>query len=141
MISMKKIALLLCLCSVLLAGCSGKYYSISDGSSAADSSSAEISDPVPPYVFGEISFYDTVNDTEFYLAEGIYAKEVGELLFEGEGIAIHRIGGTHEDYGAYLLCDGEGRVYKNAALPWTVEPGAEGFVEAYPALEIRLENH
>lgn len=137
---MKKITLILCLCLVVLTGCNGKYYSVSDSSSVADTSSIEISDPVPLYVFGEKGFYDTVNDTEFYLAEGIFAKEVGELLFEGDGIAIHRIGGTHEDYGVYLLCDGEGRVYKNADLPWTVNPGEEGFGEAYPALEIRVEN-
>ncbi|MBQ9794844.1 MAG: hypothetical protein IJW34_07880 [Clostridia bacterium] len=138
---MKKLVLLLCLCTMLLAGCNGKYYYVSDGSSQADTSSVEISAPVPLYVFGEKGFYDTVNDAEFYPAEGIYAKEVGDLLYEGDGIAIHRIGGTHEDYGTYLLCDGEGRVYKNADLPWTVEPGAEGFGEAYPALEIRLETH
>lgn len=137
---MKKITLILCLCLVVLTGCNGKYYSVSDSSSVADTSSIEVSDPVPLYVFGEKGFYDTVNDTEFYLAEGIFAKEVGELLFEGDGIAIHRIGNTHEDYGVYLLCDGEGRVYKNADLPWTVNPGEEGFGEAYPALEIRVEN-
>ena len=137
---MKKITLILCLCLVVLTGCNGKYYAVSDSSSVADTSSIEVSDPVPLYVFGEKGFYDTVNDTEFYLAEGIFAKEVGELLFEGDGIAIHRIGNTHQDYGVYLLCDGEGRVYKNADLPWTVNPGEEGFGEAYPALEIRVEN-
>ena len=137
---MKKITLILCLCLVVLTGCNGKYYSVSDSSSVADTSSIEVSDPVPLYVFGEKGFYDTVNDTEFYLAEGIFAKEVGDLLFEGDGIAIHRIGNTHQDYGVYLLCDGEGRVYKNADLPWTVNPGEEGFGEAYPALEIRVEN-
>lgn len=137
---MKKITLILCMCLVVLTGCNGKYYSVSDSSSVADTSSIEVSDPVPLYVFGEKGFYDTVNDTEFYPAEGIFAKEVGELLFEGDGIAIHRIGNTHEDYGVYLLCDGEGRVYKNADLPWTVNPGEEGFGEAYPALEIRVEN-
>lgn len=137
---MKKITLILCLCLVVLTGCNGKYYSVSDSSSVADTSSIEVSDPVPLYVFGEKGFYDTVNDTEFYPAEGIFAKEVGELLFEGDGIAIHRIGNTHQDYGVYLLCDGEGRVYKNADLPWTVNPGEEGFGEAYPALEIRVEN-
>ena len=137
---MKKITLILCLCLVVLTGCNGKYYSVSDSSSVADTSSIEVSNPVPLYVFGEKGFYDTVNDTEFYPAEGIFAKEVGELLFEGDGIAIHRIGNTHQDYGVYLLCDGEGRVYKNADLPWTVNPGEEGFGEAYPALEIRVEN-
>lgn len=137
---MKKITLILCLCLVVLTGCNGKYYSVSDSSSVADTSSIEVSDPVPLYVFGEKGFYDTVNDTEFYPAEGIFAKEVGDLLFEGDGIAIYRIGNTHEDYGVYLLCDGEGRVYKNADLPWTVNPGEEGFGEAYPALEIRVEN-
>ncbi len=138
---MKKIFLLtLCLCVLFLAGCNGSYYYVSEDSSVADTSSREVSDPVPAYVFGEKGFYDTVNDAEYYPAEGVYAKEVGELLFEGDGVAIHRIAGTHEDYGTYLLCDKEGRVFKNADLPWTVNPGEEGFAEAYPALEIRLEN-
>ena len=39
-----------------------------------------------------------------------------------------------------LLCDGEGRVYKNADLPWTVEPGEEGFAEAYPGLTAEKQN-
>lgn len=132
--------LILCLCLVLFTGCNGKYYYVSDDSSAADTSSKEVSDPVPPYVLGEKGFYDTVNDAEYYLADGVYAREIGELLFEGEGTSLYRIGGTHEDYASYLLCDGEGRVYKNCDLPWTVLPGEEGFDEAYPALEIRLEN-
>lgn len=134
---MKKIALILCLCLVVLTGCNGKYYSIADSSSVADTSSKEVSDPVPPYVFGEKGFYDTVGDVEFYLAEGIFAKEVGEALYEGEDGSVFLIVGAHE---SYLLCDGEGRVFKNAELPWTVNPGEEGFAEAYPALEIRVEN-
>ncbi len=124
-------ALFLCLCILLLAGCNGKYYYVSEESSH-ETSSKEVSDPVPPYVFGEKGFYDTVGDVEFYLAEGLYAVEIGELLYEEDGRAVHLIVGAHE---SYLLCDGEGRVYKNADLPWTVEPGTEGFGEAYPALK------
>ena len=131
----------LCLCLLLLAGCNGSYYYVSDHSSVGDTSSKEVSDPVPPCVFGEKGFYDTANDAEYYLAEGIFAVEIGDVVFEGDGVTIHRIGGTQPEYATYLLCDGEGRVYKNCDLPWTVAPGEEGFAEAYPALEIRNENN
>ena len=135
---MKKYALLLilCLCGAQLAGCNGAYYYVSDESSA-ESSSQAVSDPVPPYVFGENGFYDTENDVEFYLAPGLYAKEIGEALYSDGEHSVHIIVNAHE---SYLLCDGEGRVYKNADLPWTVEPGAEGFDQAYPGLTTETQN-
>lgn len=135
---MKKFALLmiLCLCVAQLAGCNGKYYYVAEDSSGETSSQA-VSDPVPAYVFGEKGFYDTEGDVEFYLAPGLYAKEIGETIFDDGEHSVHKIVDAHE---SYLLCDGEGRVYKNADLPWTVEPGEEGFAEAYPGLTAEKQN-
>ena len=135
---MKKFALLLilCVCLAQLAGCNGKYYYVAEDSSE-ETSSQTVSDPVPAYVFGEKGFYDTVNDVEFYLAEGLYAKAIGEELYGDGEHSVYMIVDAHE---SYLLCDSEGRVYKNADLPWTVEPGEEGFAEAYPGLTTEKQN-
>ena len=127
---MKKwICFALAVLTLALAGCqNGVYYS---DTSTLEVTSAEVSDPVPAYVFGEKGFYDTVADAEFYPAEGVFAKEIGEEIFASEEITLHKIVDVHE---AYMLCDSMGRVYKNTAMPWIAEPGSEEFAEAHPAL-------
>ncbi len=127
---MKRYILFVLVCGVfVLAGCqNGIYYS---DTSTLEATSAEVSDPVPAYVFGEKGFYDTVNDVEFYLAEGIYAGQIGEEAFAFEEHTFYVIVDVHP---SYMLCDQEGRVYKNTDMPWIAEPDSEEFAEKHPAL-------
>lgn len=129
---MKRIAccfLLLALITLLFAGCEPRYYHETSSETLLEES---LEDSVPPYVFGEKGFYDTVADAEYLLIADLRAKETGEEAFSAEGRTFYKVAGLHE---SYFLVDGNGNVYKNAALPWTVEPGKEGWEAAYPALE------
>lgn len=127
---MRKIVCFLLVCvTFVLAGCQNGYYY--KDTSTLEVTSAEVSDPVPPYVFGEMGFYDTVNDAEFYLAEGIYAGRIGEEAFTFEERTFYVIVDVHP---SYMLCDGEGRVYKNTDMPWLAEPDSDAFAEKHPAL-------
>ena len=127
---MKKFVCLSLVCLVfVLAGCrNGVYYK---DTSTLEVTSVEVSDPVPAYVFGEKGFYDTVNDAKFYLAEGIYAAEKGEVAFTFEDRTFYVIAEVHPEY---MLCDEEGRVYKNTDMPWIAEPDSPEFAEKHPAL-------
>lgn len=129
---MKKIVLtaLLCLAVFALAGCEVSYYH-EESSLVPTEDSAE--DSVPAYVFGENGFYDSVNDVEFLRADGVFAKQKGDAYITFGEYTLYKIEGAHE---SYLLCDENGSVFKNRDLPWTVEPDAEGFAEAYPALTL-----
>lgn len=123
------------LAALLCAGCqNGVYY---QSASSEETSYTSYTDSVPPYVFGENGFYDTVNDVEFYRCEGVYAGTVGEVYGSCDGRTVYTVEGVHE---SYLLCDEDGVIYKNADLPWTVEPGEEGFAEAYPALRSEIQD-
>ncbi len=127
---MKKLICFLLVCvTLVLAGCQNGYYY--KDTSTLEVTSTEVSDPVPPYVFGEKGFYDTVADAEFYPAEGIYAKEIGEEAFAYEEHTFYVIVGVHP---TYMLCDADGQVYKNTDMPWIAEPDSEEFATAHPAL-------
>lgn len=101
----------------LFSGCEPHYYSDESSSEAPEEES--VSDPTPPFVFGENGFYDTGNDTEYLLlteyADYVLAKEKGEMFCEGPEHTYYRIPGEDE---SYLLCDELLRVYKNSALPF-----------------------
>lgn len=129
---MKKIsfcALLLALLTLFAAGCEARYYH----ETSSDTLTVEsLEDSVPPYVFGENGFYDTAADAEYLRVPDIRAKERGEVFFSFDGRTFYKVSGLHE---SYFLMDADGTVYKNAYLPWSVEPGAEGWENAYPALE------
>lgn len=120
---------LLALVTLLAAGCQMRYYH-EESSSVPSAESLE--DSVPPYVFGENGFYDTAEDAEYLLIPDLGAKTRGEEVFSFDGRTFYKVEGLHE---SYFLVDGNGNVYKNAALRWTVEPGGEGWEAAYPALE------
>ncbi len=90
-----------------------------------------VEDSVPPYVFGEKAFYDTVADAEFLRADGVFAKEKGDVYISDGEHTFYLIAGVHE---SYMLCDENGTVYKNRAMPWAAEPFTDGFADAHPAL-------
>lgn len=129
---MKRIACclsLLALVTLLAAGCEPRYYHETSSETLLEES---LEDSVPPYVFGEKGFYDTAADAEYLLVADLRAKKIGEEVFSADGRTFYKVEGLHE---SYFLADGDGNVYKNASLPWTVEPGEDGWEAAYPALE------
>lgn len=129
---MKKLVCFVLVCvTFLLAGCQNGYYY--KDTSTLEVTSTEISDPVPPYVFGEKGFYDTAADAEFYLADGVFAGQIGEEAFTFEEHTLYVIVDVHP---SYMLCDKDGRVYKNVDMPWIAEPGSQEFAEKHPALTL-----
>lgn len=127
---MKKFFCLLtaCLLSASLAGCEVSYYR---EESSLTPSAVSVEDSVPPYVFGENGFYDTVADAEFLRADGVFAVEKGDVYISDGEHVFYMIVGVHE---SYMLCDENGNVFKNRAMPWAAEPFTDGFAEAHPAL-------
>ena len=127
---MKKTLYVLLVCALLActAGCEVSYYS---EESSLTPSEASVEDSVPPYVFGENGFYDTVNDLEYLRETGVLAKEKGETYISNGEHTFYKIAGVHE---SYMLCDEKGRVYKNVAMPWAAEPFSADFSEKHPAL-------
>lgn len=129
---MKKmiVGLLLIACMPLLAsGCRMPYY---HEESSETLSVESIEDSVPPYVAGEKGFYDTAADVEYLLVPDIRARSRGEELFAFDGRTFYQVAGVGE---TFLIADGSGKVYKNAAIDWIDPPGEPGWAEAYPALE------
>ena len=118
----------ICLLLTAFAGCEVKYY---HEESSLTPSAVSVEDSVPPYVFGEKGFYDTVGDAEFLRADGVFAIEKGDVYISDGEHVFYTIVGVHE---SYMLCDENGTVYKNRAMPWAAEPFTDGFAEAHPAL-------
>ncbi len=112
----------------LLPGCQTRYY---HETSPETLSVESVTDSVPPFVFGQNGFYDTVSDAEYLLVPEVEAKAQGEEYFSDGEKTLYRVEGLHE---SYFLMDGEGNVYKNAAMPWMIEPGEDGWEDDYPAL-------
>lgn len=129
---MKRIVSLSILCVLLLCGC-GRIPYYREESSLVPSTES-VSDPVPPFVCGENGFYDTVNDTEYFLEPNIYAKERGELLFSDGEHTVYLVKDLHE---SYVLCDAQKRIYRNSQKPWLTEPGSTEWTETHPALIYR----
>lgn len=127
---MKKTLCILTVCLLLtcFAGCEVSYY---HEESSLTPSTVSVEDSVPPYVFGEKGFYDTVADAEFLRADGVFAIEKGDVYISDGEHVFYMIVGVHE---SYMLCDENGAVYKNCAMPWAAEPFSDGFAEAHPAL-------
>lgn len=111
-------------------GCQATYY---HETSSEEWSEPSVVDSVPAAVFGAQAFYDTAADAEYVLVPGVYAAERGDVYLQADGRTVYRIEGLHE---SYFLCDEQGRAYKNSSMPWTVEPEADGWAEAYPALRV-----
>ena len=97
---------------------------------------AEISDPVPAFVIGENGMYDTANDIEYVLLEGVRPKQRGELVASGTaGGKEKRFYEIENEHRTYFLCDEDGAVYKNTLMPMLSMPGDEEFEKQYPGLE------
>lgn len=126
----KTVAGLLLACLPLFAaGCQMSYY---HEESSVTISAESLEDTVPPYVFGEKGFYDTAADIEYLLLPDIRIVERGEQLFAIDGRTFYKVAGVGE---TFLIADGSGNVYKNAAIDWITPPGKPGWAEDYPALE------
>lgn len=123
----KTVCLLLALLA-LLPGCQTKYY---HETSSETLSVESLTDSVPPFVFGQTGFYDTSSDAEYLPVPEVEAKERGEEYFSDGERTLYRVEGLHE---SYFLMDEEGVVYKNAAMPWMIQPGEDGWADDYPAL-------
>ena len=128
---MKKTLYILLACALLatvFAGCEVSYY---HEESSLTPSAVSVEDSVPPYVFGENGFYDSANDVEYLRATGVYALQKGDAYITDGSHTFYLIDGVHE---SYMLCDENGEVFKNRAMPWGAEPFSDGFAEAHPAL-------
>ena len=94
-----------------------------------------VSDPVPAFVFGEKGFYDTENDIEYVVIEGLKPKQRGELFATGTVAGKEkRFYEIENEHPTYFVCDDDGTVYKNTMMPMMSMPGQDDFEKQYPGL-------